>query len=273
MKHETTGTRAAGHARVIALGLAATAVLAGCVGPRGRRWDFDLPTTKRVAKAALDAALTPSVIAPALGAAVFQADGWDRKVSSWAHDRTPLYGSVQSARDWSDRLLYVSLGASGALAVATPTGPDFTYDVRLKAMELGLGGAALGTAVGATEALKLTVDRQRPYSHSTTSFPSGHASAAAVSTALSHYYIDHLPLPELAKWPIHGAYAALPYAVGWARVEGGNHFPSDTLAGIALGNFFGNFVNELLEVDPDDSLRLSLTPWTDGVYVGVSMRW
>ena len=45
------------------------------------------------------------------------------------------------------------------------------------------------------------------------------------------------------------------------------------LAGIALGNFFGNFVNELLEVDPDDSLRLSLTPWTDGVYVGVSMRW
>jgi hypothetical protein len=39
---------------------------------------------------------------------------------------------------------------------------------------------------------------------------------------------------------LHG----LGFATAWARMEGGWHYPSDTLAGMAIGNFCAEFFSD-----------------------------
>jgi hypothetical protein len=62
--------------------------------------------------------------APALGAAVFQIDDRDRRVSDWARDETPVFGSQQQAEQWSDGLRTASSVAHYVTIVATPGGDD-----------------------------------------------------------------------------------------------------------------------------------------------------
>ena len=46
--------------------------------------------------------------------------------------------------------------------------------------------------------------------------------------------------------------------VAWARVEAGRHFPSDVLAGAALGNFITTFIlDAFLSPSEDSSLGFS----------------
>lgn len=93
--------------------------------------------------------------------------------------------------------------------------------------EMVQGAKALAVTGFATELLKVTVREKRPYSDSTTSFPSGHTSAAfAMATVLADY---------------HPKYAIPAYAIattiGWSRVEVGAHHWQDVVAGAALGYF------------------------------------
>jgi len=39
--------------------------------------------------------------------------------------------------------------------------------------------------------------------------------------------------------------ASLTTGTAWARVEAGKHFPSDVLAGMALGHLIGAFINDV----------------------------
>jgi len=51
----------------------------------------------------------------------------------------------------------------------------------------------------------------------------------------------------------------------WARVEGGVHYPSDVLAGMALGHFVAAFINDAfmgLNDSATGSVALALTPET-----------
>ena len=41
---------------------------------------------------------------PVLRIPNLQADGWDRKVSNWGRDQTPIFGSQRNAANWSNRL-------------------------------------------------------------------------------------------------------------------------------------------------------------------------
>jgi hypothetical protein len=58
------------------------------------------------------------------GAAAFQIDGWDRKISNWARGHAPIFGSEQNASNWSDRLRAASSVAYFATVVSTPSGDD-----------------------------------------------------------------------------------------------------------------------------------------------------
>ncbi len=55
--------------------------------------------------------------------------------------------------------------------------------------------------------------------------------------------------------------SATPYLTGWARIESKKHFPTDVLIGIAIGNFFGEFVNNLFELN---DVKFSAGPSIDG---------
>ena len=68
-------------------------------------------------------------------------------------------------------------------------------------------------------------------------------------------------LRDAAKIGLH----ALDGLTGLARVEADQHYPTDVLAGIALGNFVSSFAfNLLLERDEPPAYQLSMVPALDG---------
>ncbi len=202
------------------------------------------PGAQRLGEAALEAAKSPRVWAPLAGAAVFQINGWDRKVSNWARDKTPVFGSQQNASDWSDTLRTASSVAYFASVIATP-GADTPGDwIIAKSEGLAVGLAAVGVTGIATTALKKTTARTRPNGEGTESFPSGHTSHSAVSTGLARDNLVDIDMNEGTRRALGFGLDALTVGTAWARVEAGAHFPSDTLAGMALGNFVSAFFDK-----------------------------
>lgn len=115
-------------------------------------------------------------------------------------------------------------------------------------------------AGGLKNILKGLVDRNRPYMYTSetspegiadgdrlNSFPSGHAAyafngAVFTSVVFGEYFPD-------SPWrvPVAAGSLGAAVAVGWLRIESGNHFFSDVLAGAALGSLTGYLVPELHE--------------------------
>jgi hypothetical protein len=105
-----------------------------------------------------------------------------------------------------------------------------------------LSGEAAIDAVGATTALQYAFGRQRPgqggggggFWRGGNSFPSDHAAAAwAVASVFAHEYPG--PLTKIVAY-------GLASAVSVSRVTGKDHFPTDVLAGAAIGWFVGQHV-------------------------------
>jgi undecaprenyl-diphosphatase len=107
---------------------------------------------------------------------------------------------------------------------------------------LAVSVAALGTTYFVQRIVKPVFRRKRPWVDrdiavvgirtTDPSFPSGHAAASfAAATALTAYYPKTAPL----------AYT-LATGVAASRVHLGHHFPSDTVAGAALGVAAGSLV-------------------------------
>lgn len=97
--------------------------------------------------------------------------------------------------------------------------------------------SAVAINSGITEALKYTINRDRPFktypditkksSGGSPSFPSGHTSGAfALATSLSLSY---------PKWYIIVSSYAWAGTVGFSRMDLGVHYPSDVLAGAIVG--------------------------------------
>jgi hypothetical protein len=253
-------------------------VSAGCgTLPDGHGWGQQatlLPGWDRIRSAAWNAASSPHVWAPVGAALLLQIDGADEAISEWAVEETPLFGSNQKATDASDALNAFSFVMLGATALATPSGdsPGEWSASKLKGTAVELSAPLL--ASGTTELLKSAVGRTRPNLENDRSFPSGHTSTAAANSLLAIRNTDHLLIPGWAKTTLKTGFATLPYATGWARIEGGHHYPSDVLAGAAIGNFFGAFVNDaFMGVDSPDDLHLTISQQPDGLYiVGLARR-
>lgn len=113
---------------------------------------------------------------------------------------------------------------------------------RAKAERLLVEGAgALGSGT-ATWILKGATHRERPDSSNARSFPSGHTSSAFASRVASLENLDDMALPRALDLGLRATVTGLAAATGWARVEAGVHYPSDVLAGAALGNFVERLV-------------------------------
>ncbi|HKF96564.1 MAG TPA: phosphatase PAP2 family protein, partial [Gammaproteobacteria bacterium] len=135
-----------------------------------------------------------------------------------------------------------SVGLYAVTALATPSGDE--HWLENKAKGLGIGLAAEVTTAGLTEGFKTATGRQRPNGIGHSSFPSGHTSTAAVSATLASDTIDALNISQGSRIALKGLAAALTVGTAYARVEARQHFPSDVLAGAALGHFIGVFADE-----------------------------
>jgi hypothetical protein len=198
-------------------------VVAGCATTSGRPhsspaafFDSHLSSAAWRDDVVRDYLTAPPVIVPAaLVAGAVAVSPWDRELQGSFQGRLgnePRIGNLSVA---------VLLVGSVTLGVAAP-GPGRTeWD------ELWNQAEALGTSAIVTEVLKSATHRKRPGSSSShASFPSGHASAGfAAATLIERNSGLGFGLPAYGL-------AAL---AAFSRVESGRHFPSDVLAGAAIG--------------------------------------
>jgi hypothetical protein len=254
---------------LLTAGLLLSLLVSGCATSGQRIWGADAtlhPGAQRLREAAIDAARSPRVWVPLAGAAVFQVNGWDRKVSNWARDKTPIFGSQQSASDWSDALRTASSVSYFATVLATPgadTPREWLVD---KSQGFAVGLAAVAVTGVTTTALKKAAARTRPNGQGTESFPSGHASHSAVMTGLARDNLLDIDMNESTRHGLDLGLDALTAGTAWARIEAGAHFPADTLFSVALGNFVSSFFdNAFLQHASDRRVTWTVEPLPGGL--------
>jgi len=214
--------------------------------PNGRGWGADAtvsPGWDRVGKAAYNSMMSPFTLVPIAGAAILQIDNWDHKMSRWASDKTPIFGSQANANNWSDYLLYTSGALYATTALLTPSGDQAGEWLTDKIKGFVVGGAAIGLSEGVVGILQPALNRERP-DRSGQSFPSGHATATASFSTLAAINIGTLQLARSAEIAFDSGLVLISAGTAWARVEAKRHFPADILAGMAIGHFISSFVND-----------------------------
>ncbi|NJD31957.1 MAG: phosphatase PAP2 family protein [Gammaproteobacteria bacterium] len=201
-----------------------------------------------------------------------QIDDWDQRVSDWAYDSNPVFGSRKSAQNWSDGL-EAAAGAGYVVSVfATPSGSSGAdwWSAKARGGMVGLG--AIATTSLTTEGLKAAVNRQRPDGNDR-SFPSGHTSFAGVADTLTARNLQSIPMASGTRTALTVGLDTLTIATGWARVEAGAHYPSDVMVGMSIGNFFGlMFTDAFLRDGLSDRVALAFQPVQGGGEVVWQMR-
>lgn len=239
--------------------LGSLALLTGCAAvpgqaPWGSRVDFT-PGWEQLGQATVSALQDPLTWAPAAGALACTVGDLDRDISAWGREQQPLFGGDPDAA--SDLLLATTGGLYLGSALLADSGRDDTW-TRNKLQGLGLGLTASLTTAGLSYGLKKTARRSRPDAGDRESFPSGHSSLAATNAALFAANLDALSLAPAARTTLRGAGYALAWGTAWSRIEAGRHYPSDVLAGLALGHFVARVAQDTLLPDPQHAANLDL---------------
>lgn len=262
-------------AGIVALALAGT----GCgtlKHDRGWGQDAIYPIQwERIPQAAKRAALDPVTWVPAVGALVFTIDDFDHKVSDWAVERTPVFGSTDTAEDVSDYLRDVLQVETIATVVLTPSGePGLTWGAAKLRGSL-VEAAAIGATSAATDLLKDQTGRTRPGNGNDRSFPSAHASHSFAGARLCNRNLDSISMNDTLRRSFQAGNLALAATVAWARVEGEKHYPTDVLVGAALGNFITTFIHDAFMNLPEDEevpVSFYVEPSLTGVWGAVSWK-
>ena len=203
-------------------------------------------------------------------------------------DRGTTYNWSPTWQDRSDQprnfLLISSVLLSGA--------PSFWRGEWSKTKTLAtlfVEAASLTTAV--TYMVKAIGSRARPYAYNTSltpeerlaivgpddpsghqSFISGHASSAFVAaTLLSTIYAD-VHGPTTTSKVIWASSLSLASLTAYGRVKGGVHFPTDVMAGAAVGIAIGYLVPAIHRVDSGDRVSVSAGPGSVQLRLAVGGR-
>ena len=163
----------------------------------------------------------------------------DDKILTWvAEHRWQQLTTIASALDWLGTWWVLGIGLAVLVGVLWWTGR--------MAQAVYLAATAV-VAVVLNPTLKLLFERDRPDADpvielSHYAFPSGHTTTAtAVSTALAI-----IAWPTRWRWPVIAAAALFSLTMAWSRVYLGVHWPSDVVAGLALGLSIALFVRLLM---------------------------
>jgi membrane-associated phospholipid phosphatase len=242
--------------------------LAGCATlPDGRQWGADVtvaPGWAQVRTAAIRAATDPWAWAPLAGAAALQAGNLDHRLSHWGRTHDPVFGSEANATLWSDRLRSIAVGVDVATVLLTPSGEDGGEWLLDKAKGYLVNLAAATTAIESTTLLQHTIRRERPNGANDHSLPSDHSAASSVYTRLATLNLQDIPMNADTRATLDASLHGLAFATAWARVEGGWHYPSDTLAGMAIGNFCAEFFTDAFMGLGESRERFGFSPLRGG---------
>lgn len=272
-----TSYNIADNPRRFCLILLATVVLSGCgTLPNGHRWGegaFYPIDLDRVSRAAHDAFFNINTLAPLTGALVFAVDDFDQRTSDWAVKHTPIFGSPLDARDASDNLRTALEVEAVITAIATPSGDTFNDWIVSKGKGAAVELLAAGATDNVTSWLKSGTNRTRPDKTSDRSLPSAHASEAFSFATLANRNIDSIDMPSGLRPAIKAGNLVLASGVAWARVEAQRHYPSDVLAGAALGHFLTAFIHDaFLNLPEDRNVDFAVFPVDGGAGLELALR-
>lgn len=192
---------------------------------------------------AVSSAKDPHTWMPLVGAAVFGLGGLDQRASDWATQHNPLFTSNDKAQDASDLFEDISRANLFITAMAAQSGQGKEGLIN-KSKGLMIAFAARRVNGEITESIKIATARERPDKSDLKSFPSGHTSNAAIYASLAAQNVQYMNLTQSQQSVWRASSYAVAGLTGWARVEGLRHYPSDVLAGYALGNFLGIFIHD-----------------------------
>lgn len=242
----------------------------------GRGWGQDAlwPIDgQRVAQAAYDAFLSPGTLVPLTGALAIRIDNLDQRLSDWAVDHTPVFGSPSRAGAVSDYLRDALILEALATPLTTPSGDMLEEWAPAKLKGYAVEFGAIGAVGGVTEALKVGMHRHRPDGSDDMSFPSGHSSAAFSCATLANRNLDSIDALYDVRLMLEVANTVLAAGVGWARVEAGKHYPSDVLFGAALGHFLTAFIHDaVMNLPTDGKVDFDFYPVENGAGIELAFR-
>ena len=207
----------------------------------------------------MDAMTSPVVWLPSVTALALKYRDFDGRISHYASEHDPVFGSQDNAANASNVLAVIASGAYVASFLATPSGNASQEWLSNKTKGLAVDAVAIGATSLSTASLKDATHRLRPDGSDYFSMPSGHASHAAVSTRLATLNLESIDMPEPARWIADASLYTVSLGTGWARVEAQKHYPSDVLVGFALGNFMAAFFhNTFMGLDNDVQPEVSV---------------
>jgi membrane-associated phospholipid phosphatase len=220
----------------------------------------------RLKESLLDALREPRTWAPAAGAVFFAATGLDSRVADWAVRETPVFGSPERARQASDDLrtaTHLGMFATGLLAPAVDDDPE-----RLRRTFVDF--TAMVMAANSASLFKRITRRTRPDGSDDLSLPSNHSTAAFAYAAMGSRNLAASGLPVGLRRASSIGLTTLAAGSAWARVEAGVHYPSDVLAGAALGSFVSSFIEGAI-LPADSNVRIGTALDASGAQVW--LRW
>ena len=214
--------------------------------PNGQRWgeDASFPSWEKLKSTAWKAARDPQTWVPLAGALVLSVGDLDEDLSDWAIRETPLFGSEDSADDTSDDMR-VALGLTTLVsALSTPGGTGSAEWAGAKSRGLLVEASAVALTASVTGGLKDLTKRDRPRENRDNSFPSAHSSAAFSFAALTSRNVDAMNFSPVTKKVMRYSANTVAGLTAWARVEAEKHYPTDVLAGAALGHFITAMIHD-----------------------------
>ena len=179
-------------------------------------------------------------------------------------DRFAIKRQNEKTANISDYFMYACLGANALLLT--------NKSLRKGLPEIGLIGIETAfITYGITNLVKATVLRPRPYLYNPNqlafagfepearfSFFSGHTSMSAAATFFAASTLSTY-LPDFKyKSMVWVLAAGLPATTALLRVSAGKHFPTDVIAGYAIGAFLGCYIPHMhLKNQANSSVELS----------------
>jgi len=226
------------------------------------------PGWSRLKQSSSQAFRDPDVWATLLGAVLLQVDDADRKLSDQLRENTPIFGSEQKAGEASDDFQSLTKLAYISTAILVP-GPETTGEwFSTKAKLLGSEWLAVNAARAFTSGMKGLSQRDRPNDLNDRSFPSGHATKASIQAQMANLNVEYLPIEPSSKQALGFTFDSFAALTAWARVEAGMHYPSDVLAGWAVGHYVAHLAQDF--IDPDQQ-QVLVTPMSTNSGSGIQL--
>ncbi len=192
-----------------------------------------------------------------LAGALLQIDNLDREVSDQLVSEKPLFGNTADAREASDNLRDLNQAAYVATAILVPGPEDNAEWLGTKFKLIGSEWLVVDIGQEFTSGAKKTIGRERPNRQDNMSFPSRHTFSATVQAQMAKLNTEFLPISHASRRALDLTFDGISVLTAWARMEAGEHYPSDVLAGWSIGYFFGHLARDF--IFPDEQ-RVHIQP-------------